>query len=92
MNINPSDIRWKTRHCKLVCIIVLINESISFNPRQLLQGFNVMGIWPPYSDGSEVNALDVSLEKGVVVTGNNEGGLLRLFNFPCVVKSGQHHR
>jgi len=47
-----------------------------------------MGIWPAYSTGSEVNALDVSVEKGLVATGNDSGGLIRLFNYPCVVKDG----
>ena len=55
-----------------------------------LQGFNVMGIWPPYSNGSEVNAVDVCLEKGLVVTANDRAGLTRLFNYPCVVKIGAY--
>lgn len=47
-----------------------------------------MGIWPPYSNGTEVCAVDVSVEKGLIVTGNASGGITRLFNYPCVVKNG----
>ena len=47
-----------------------------------------MGIWPPYSNGSEVNSVDVCVEKGLVVTANDRAGLTRLFNYPCVVKIG----
>jgi hypothetical protein len=54
----------------------------------IIQGFNLMGIWPPYSNGSDVNAVDVCMEKGLVVTANNEFGLTKLFNYPCVVKAG----
>eukprot|EP01038_Epipyxis_sp_PR26KG_P012826 gene12826-17196_t len=66
-NMNPADIKWKTRHCLL--------------------GFNVMGIWRPYSDGTDINSVDVSLEKGIVATGNDQGGLINLFNYPCVIKA-----
>lgn len=48
-------------------------------------GFPVMGIWPPNSDGTDVNAVDVIFDKGLVLTGD-DFGQLNLFNFPCVVK------
>jgi WD40 repeat protein len=48
-------------------------------------GFNVMGIWPSCSDGTDVNCIDVSLGKKLVVTGDDFGNV-SLFNFPCVVK------
>ena len=51
----------------------------------------MMGIWPPYSNGSEVNSVDVCMEKGLVVTANDRAGLTRLFNYPCVVKIGPLH-
>ena len=48
-----------------------------------------MGIWPACSNGSEVNSVDVCVEKGLVVTANDSDGLTRLFNYPCVVKVGE---
>ena len=32
-------------------------------------GFNVMGIWPKGSDGTDVNAVDVNAAMGLVATG-----------------------
>ena len=55
----------------------------------IIQGFNLMGIWPNYSSGNEVNAVDVCMEKGLVVSANDEGGLTKLFNYPCIVKAGK---
>ena len=48
-------------------------------------GFNVMGIWRPGDDGTDINCLDVSLSKQVVVTGDDYGNV-NLCNYPCVVK------
>ena len=49
-------------------------------------GFNVMGIWPRYSDGTDINAVDVNISRGIVATGN-DGSVVRLLNFPCVVEN-----
>ena len=48
-------------------------------------GFPVMGIWPPDSDGTDVNSVDVLPSKGLVATGD-DSGRLNLFNYPCVAK------
>lgn len=50
-------------------------------------GSLIMGIWPLYSDGTDINALDVCLEKGLVLTGNDQGGEIRLLNYPCVIRN-----
>ena len=60
--------------------------DIKWKTHHCVLGFSVMGIWPPYADGTEVNALDVSAKKGLVATANDAGGLVRLFNYPCVVR------
>lgn len=49
-------------------------------------GFPVMGIWPLNSDGTDVNAVDVIFDKGLVLTGDDFGNV-NLFNYPCVVKN-----
>ena len=54
-----------------------------------IKGFHVISIWPACSNGSEVNSVDVCMEKGLVVTANDCSGLTRLFNYPCVVKVGE---
>ena len=65
-----------------------VNPSdIRWKTHHCVLGFHVMGIWPPYTDGTDINAVDVSVEKGIVMTGNDDEGLIRLFNFPCIVKN-----
>jgi hypothetical protein len=47
-------------------------------------GFEVMGIWPDGSDGTDVNACDRSGSGRHLVTTDDFGGV-NLFNHPCVV-------
>jgi len=61
--------------------------DVKWRTHHCVLGFHVMGIWPPYSDGTDINSIDVSAEKGLVVTGNDDAGLVRLFNYPCIVKN-----
>jgi hypothetical protein len=39
------------------------------------------------SDGTDINAVDVCEEKGLAVSANDDAGLVRLFNYPCIVKN-----
>lgn len=50
-----------------------------------LLGFPVMGIWPDYSDGSDINSLQLTKDKRFVVTADDHGKV-KLFNAPCVVE------
>lgn len=50
-----------------------------------------MGIWPPYSDGTDVNAADVSPSGRYVVTADDHG-YVKLFNHPCVVQHAPCHQ
>lgn len=58
-------------------------------------GFGLMGIWPPYADGTDVNAVDVSKLTdsglGIVVTGDDTG-FVNVMNYPCVVKHAPRKR
>lgn len=44
-----------------------------------------MGIWPKYADGTDINAIDVCGELGIVATAD-DSGYLNILNFPCVVQ------
>lgn len=44
-----------------------------------------MGIWPDYSDGTDVNSLQLTSKGSHVVTGD-DFGMVKLFNSPCVVE------
>jgi len=48
-------------------------------------GFPVMGIWPDYSDGTDVNAADRSPDGRYLLTADDFGAV-KLFNYPCVVQ------
>jgi len=52
-------------------------------------GFPVMGIWPDGSDGTDVNAVCASRDGRYLVTAGDDG-LVKLFNFPCVVEDAPH--
>ena len=60
-----------------------MNESWRTNTCVL--GFHVMGIWPPGSDGTDVNALDVSKDNNLLATAD-DFGTLKVFQYPCIVK------
>lgn len=49
-------------------------------------GWPVQGIWPPCSDGSDINNLDRSKSHKVVAT-VDDFGLVKLFKYPCVKKN-----
>jgi len=53
-------------------------------------GFDVMGIWPPYSDGTDVNACDKSPDGHYLLT-SDDFGKVRLFNAPVVVQHAPAH-
>ena len=45
-----------------------------------------MGIWPDFSDGTDINGLTVHPDGGrFVVTADDFGGV-KVFNFPCLVE------
>lgn len=49
-------------------------------------GFGVMGIWPPFADGTDINSLHVSRDKTLVATGD-DSGQVNVMNHPCVIKN-----
>ena len=49
-------------------------------------GWPVQGIWPPCSDGSDINNLDRSKSHKVLAT-VDDFGQVKLFKFPCVKKN-----
>ena len=57
-------------------------DSIEWASRTGVLGSQLSGIWPRYSDLTDINSADVDPEGGVVVTGD-DFGLVKLFRFPC---------
>jgi len=62
--------------------------DMSFQSEQCPLGFPVMGIWPAYSDGTDINAVDVSNpeEDGKLIVTGDDSALVSLMNYPCIVK------
>jgi len=52
-------------------------------------GFPVMGIWPPESDGTDVNSVDRSKSCKYLATADDDG-MVKLFNYPVVVDDAPH--
>lgn len=48
-------------------------------------GPEVSGIWPKYSDKTEINAVDANHAAAVLITGDDVG-LVKLYRFPCLRK------
>lgn len=48
-------------------------------------GPEVNGIWPKYSNVTNVNSVHANFSSAVLVTGDDLG-LIRLFRFPCLKK------
>ncbi|KAM3606890.1 uncharacterized protein V6R79_025142 [Siganus canaliculatus] len=51
-------------------------------------GSEVSGIWPKYSNLTEVNAVDANHAAAVLVTGDDQG-LVKLYRFPCLRKGAK---
>ena len=60
----------------------------SFQSEHCPLGFPVMGIWPAYSDGTDINAVDVSSteDHGKLIVTGDDSALVNLMNYPCIVK------
>lgn len=66
------------------------SAELSWHTETCPLGFPVMGIWPAFSDGTDINAVDAlthgkRLENKLVVTGD-DNALVNLLNYPCVVR------
>ena len=48
-------------------------------------GWPVQGIWPPFADGSDINATDRSLDKMYIASADDDGSV-KLFHYPCITE------
>eukprot|EP01028_Stygiella_incarcerata_P006138 TRINITY_DN2512_c1_g3_i1.p1 TRINITY_DN2512_c1_g3~~TRINITY_DN2512_c1_g3_i1.p1 ORF type:complete len:761 (-),score=218.41 TRINITY_DN2512_c1_g3_i1:1889-4171(-) len=53
-------------------------------------GFPVQGIFPPFSDGTDVNAC-MKNEAGTLIASAEDSGLVKLYQYPCI-GDGFNHR
>lgn len=50
-----------------------------------MKGPEVSGIWPKYTDVTDINSVDANYNSSVLVSGD-DFGLVKLFKFPCLKK------
>lgn len=68
----------------------IISETRDFEwaTQTAILGWSVKGIWPRGADGTDVNALDRSHNKKLVVTGD-DFSLVKLFKSPCYIEHSE---
>ncbi len=54
---------WEAESGKLYTTVS--NANIQWKTETCILGFGVMGIWPPCADGTDINAVDVSKDRGM---------------------------
>uniref|UniRef100_A0A8D1EVV9 EMAP like 6 n=1 Tax=Sus scrofa TaxID=9823 RepID=A0A8D1EVV9_PIG len=56
-----------------------------------VKGPEVSGIWPKYTDVTDVNSVDANYNSSVLVSGD-DFGLVKLFKFPCLKKGAKFRK
>ncbi|CAL8286907.1 unnamed protein product [Lota lota] len=72
---------WIPSVCKQV-VSVETTRDITWATNTCSLGFEVFGLWPDGSDGTDVNAVCSSSKKSLLATGD-DFGKVHLFSFPC---------
>ncbi|XP_070301365.1 echinoderm microtubule-associated protein-like 1 isoform X3 [Salvelinus sp. IW2-2015] len=72
---------WIPSVCKQV-VSVETHTDIPWATSTCTLGFQVLGLWPDGSDGTDINAVSRSNEKQLLVTGDDFGKVC-LFSYPC---------
>uniref|UniRef100_A0A8C5A6E3 EMAP like 1 n=1 Tax=Gadus morhua TaxID=8049 RepID=A0A8C5A6E3_GADMO len=74
---------YEILYCKDLPIIrVETTRDITWGTSTCSLGFEVFGLWPDGSDGTDINAVCSSNEKSLLATGD-DFGKVHLFSFPC---------
>ncbi|XP_030877785.1 echinoderm microtubule-associated protein-like 6, partial [Leptonychotes weddellii] len=56
-----------------------------------VKGPEVSGIWPKYTDVTDINSVDANYNSSVLVSGD-DFGLVKLFKFPCLKKGAKFRK
>nr|XP_004540595.2 echinoderm microtubule-associated protein-like 1 isoform X6 [Maylandia zebra] len=72
---------WIPSVCKQV-VSVETTRDIEWATHTCTLGFQVFGLWPDGSDGTDINAVCRSNDKSLLVTGD-DFGKVHLFSYPC---------
>jgi WD40 repeat protein len=58
-------------------------SNVQFSTQECILGFSVQGIWPKYSDGSDINSVNKS-HNGKYLASAEDSGAVKVFNYPCI--------
>ncbi|XP_041430311.1 echinoderm microtubule-associated protein-like 1 isoform X4 [Xenopus laevis] len=72
---------WIPSACKQV-VSVETTRDLEWATHTCTLGFQVFGVWPEGSDGTDLNAICRSTDKKLLATGD-DFGKVHLFSFPC---------
>ncbi|KAM4662146.1 echinoderm microtubule-associated protein-like 1 isoform 4-T4 [Discoglossus pictus] len=72
---------WIPTACKQV-VSVETTRDIEWSTYTCTLGFQVFGVWPEGSDGTDLNAICRSTDKKLLATGD-DFGKVHLFSYPC---------
>lgn len=64
-------------------------DTLSWNSWTCVLGPSVQGVWPAYTDVTDVNAACVSSDGNVVATGD-DFGYVKIFKYPSYVSNTMH--
>lgn len=80
---------WSTKNGQQITSATAVKD-VQWATWTLPYGFPVQGIFPPQSDGTDINAVDKSPRDNLLVTGD-DFRRVKLFQYPCV-KEGSHFK
>eukprot|EP01006_Ploeotia_vitrea_P014079 TRINITY_DN37392_c0_g1_i1.p1 TRINITY_DN37392_c0_g1~~TRINITY_DN37392_c0_g1_i1.p1 ORF type:complete len:741 (+),score=138.60 TRINITY_DN37392_c0_g1_i1:114-2336(+) len=90
-----KDSKWLQTVSQAYELLFFSGETGKFNPRsrdlkdekwatqECILGWDVQGIWPKFSDGSDINMVNKS-NSGRYLATAEDSGLVKLFNYPCI--------
>lgn len=77
---------WDTESCKQDTRGASNNRDEEWSTWTCTLGWPVQGVFPPCSDGTDVNSVDRCKKSGVIATGD-DFGKVNLFRYPCLKES-----
>ncbi|XP_043941272.1 echinoderm microtubule-associated protein-like 2 isoform X2 [Protopterus annectens] len=81
---------WDSANCKQVTSAETVRD-IEWATSTCVLGFQVFGIWPEGSDGTDINAVCRSNNKKILATADDFGKVL-IFSFPCCQPRAPAHK
>ncbi|EAR94225.2 HELP domain protein (macronuclear) [Tetrahymena thermophila SB210] len=66
-------------------------QELKWKTQNCIYGYNVQGIWPPCSNGGDINTIDLSPIRNILVTGD-DFSKIKAFRYPCSSQNQSFNR